>query len=175
MKNVIRLLILAEFAAIVFIPASYLPRWALIPMFASMAGLVVLYWFAMFWVSRKDVEKVLGKAPDHEFYVGKIPADTNADLTRGRLCFTDGKMVLMQRTEDKVHRDTPCREAWSRDIPEVTSLGFGKVLPARTGFILYFGDDEVRFTCAGAAKDRSMVYTALGWPVPEGGNIEKKD
>ncbi len=175
MKNVIRILILAEFAAIVFIPAAYLPRWALIPMFMSMTGLVVLYWFAMFWVSRKDVEKVLGGMPEHEFYVGRIPADSGADLTRGRLCVTGGRLVLMQRTEDKVHSETPCREAWSRDIAEVTSVGFGKVLPARKGFILYFGDDEVRFTCARAAKDRAMVYNALGWPVPESAETGTKN
>ena len=168
MKTIVRILILAEFAAIVFIPSAYLPRWALIPMFVSMAGLVVLYWFAMFWVSRKDVIKVLGAEPDHDFYVGKLPADPNADLTRGRLCFKDGKISLMQRTEDKIRRQTPCREVWSKDISEITSVGFGKVLPARKGFILYFGDDEVNFTCAKAAKDRSMIYEALGWPVPEG-------
>ena len=90
MKTIVRILILAEFAAIVFIPSAYLPRWALIPMFASMVGLVVLYWFAMFWVSRKDVIRVLGKEPEHDFYVGKLPADPNADLTRGRLCVTGG-------------------------------------------------------------------------------------
>ena len=137
-------------------------------MFVSMAGLVVLYWFAMFWVSRKDVIKVLGAEPDHDFYVGKLPADPNADLTRGRLCFKDGKISLMQRTEDKIRRQTPCMEVWAKDISEITSVGFGKVLPARKGFILYFGNDEVNFTCAKAAKDRSMIYEALGWPVPEG-------
>lgn len=167
MKTIVRILILAEFAAIVFIPSSYLPRWALIPMFVSMAGLVVLYWFAMFWVSKNDVTKVLGAEPDHDFYVGKLPVDTNADLARGRLCFKDGKISLMQRSEDKIRSQTPCKETWSKDISEVTSVGFGKVLPARKGFILYFGDDEVSFTCAKAAKDRTMIYEALGWPVPE--------
>ena len=167
MKTIVRILILAEFAAIVFIPSAYLPRWALIPMFTSMAALVVFYWFAMFWVGKKDVAKVLGEAPDHDFYVGKLPVDTSADLTRGRLCFKDGRIILLQRTEDKVHRQTPCKEAWSRSIAEVTSVGFGKVLPARKGFVLYFGDDEVSFTCAKVTKDRSMIYEALGWPVPE--------
>ena len=99
--------------------------------------------------------------------MGKLPADTNADLTRGRLCFTDGKIILLQRTEGKIRRQSPCKEAWSKKISEITSVGFGKVLPARKGFILYFGDDEVSFTCAKAAKDRAMIYTALGWPVPE--------
>ena len=167
MKTVVRILILAEFAAIIFIPGVYMSRLTLIPMFLSMFGLVVLYWFAMFWVSRKDVVKVLEKEPESDFYVGKLPADPSADLARGRLCFLDGKMVLLQRTEDKIHRQTPCRESWSIDLSDITSVGFGKVLPARKGFILYMGDDEVRFTCSKVAKNRNLLYDALGWKNPD--------
>lgn len=167
MKTIARILILANFAAIVFIPSVYLNRLLMIPMFLVMAGLVAFYWVAMFWVSKKDVQKVLGFEPEHDFYVGKLPADPNADLLRGRMCVKDGKLILMQRTEDKIHRKTPCREAWSVDISEITSLGFGKVLPARKGFVLYMGDDEVRFTCSKATKDRALIYNALGWEMPK--------
>ena len=167
MKTIVRILILAEFAAIIFVPGIYTSRLLLIPMFLSMAGLVALFWYSMFWVSRKDVLKVLGKEPEHDFFAGKMPVDTSADLTRGRLCFLDGKIVLMQRTEDRIRRTTPCREAWSKDISEVTSVGFGKVLPARKGFILYFGEDEVRFTCSKVAKQKDLLYKALGWETPQ--------
>ena len=167
MKTIVRILILADFAAIVFIPSVYMSKLTLIPMFLSMFGLVVLYWFAMFWVSRKDAEKVLETEPEADFYVGKIPADSTADLVRGRLCKTGNSLVLLQRTEDKVHRQTPCREAWSVEIGKITSVGFGKVLPARKGFILYFGDDEVRFTCAKIAKDKELLYKMLGWDCPK--------
>lgn len=167
MKTIVRILILAEFAAIIFIPGVYMSRLTLIPLFLSMFGLVVLYWFAMFWVSRKDVLKVLEKQPESDLYVGKIPADTTADLVRGRLCRVDDRLILLQRTEDKLHRQTPCREAWAIDISDITSVGFGKVLPARKGFILYKGDDEIRFTCAKAAKDKSLIYNMLGWESPK--------
>ena len=58
MKTIVRALIILEFGAIIFVPGIYLSRPMLILMFASMAVLVVLYWFAMFWVSKKDAEKV---------------------------------------------------------------------------------------------------------------------
>lgn len=166
MKTIVRILILAEFAAIIFLPSVYMSRLTLIPLFLSMFGLVALYWFAMFWVSRKDALKVLGKEPESDLYVGKIPTDTSADLVRGRLCRVDDKLILLQRTEDRIHRETPCREAWSVDIADISSVGFGKVLPARKGFILYKGDDEIRFTCAKAAKDKNLIYRLLGWESP---------
>lgn len=167
MKTIVRILILAEFAAIIFIPGVYMSKLTLIPMFLSMFALVVLYWFAMFWVSRKDVAKVLEEDPGSDFFVGKLPADPSADLARGRLCFLNGKIVLLQRTEDRIHRRTPCREIWSIDTSAITSVGFGKVLPARKGFILYMGDDEIRFTCSKVAKHRDLLYDALGWKTPD--------
>ena len=173
MKTIVRILILAEFAAIIFIPAIYMSKLILIPMFLSMFGLVVLYWFVMFWVSRKDAAKVLEKEPEADFYVGKLPADPSADLARGRLCFMDGKIVLLQRTEDRIHRKTPCREIWSIEMSDITSVGFGKVLPARKGFILYMGEDEVRFTCTKVAKHRNLLYDALGWKDPDQDTLEK--
>ncbi len=167
MKTIVRILIILVFAAVVFTPANYLPRLALIPMFLLMFALVILYWFTMFWVSKKDVLKVLGKEPEMDIYVGRIPADTTADLVRGRLCAIDGRLALMQRTEDKVRRQTPCKEVWSMNIEDVSSVGFGKVLPARKGFVLYKGEESFKFTYAKAAKDKGIIYKMLGWEMPE--------
>lgn len=163
MKTLARILILINFAVIIFVPGLYTNRLLLIPMFVLMVGLVAFYWAAMFWVSKKDVERVLGHEIKDDIFVGKIPADPSADLSRGRMCVEDGRLVLMMRTDDKTRRTKPCKEVWSIDLSEITSVGFGKVLSARKGFILYMGDDEVRFTFAKATKDRSLVYNLLGW------------
>ena len=135
----------------------------LIPMFAAMVVLVTLYWFAMFWVSKKDAQKVLGKDPSFEVFVGKIPTDPSADLIRGRLCIVDGSIKLLQRTDDKERKNAPCKEVWSIPTNEITSLCFGKVLPARKGFIIYMGDDEVKFTCSKISKQKDELYKALDW------------
>ena len=169
MKTIARILILASFAAIIFIPNLYSNRLIIILFFFVMLALVGFYWFAMFWVSKKDARKVLGKDPDFDLYVGLLPVSTADDLIRGRLCSIDGKLVLLKRTDDKEHRKTPCKEVWSQDIAEITSVGFGKVLPARRGFILYLGDEEKSFTSHKASKDKSIVYKLLGWEVPGSG------
>lgn len=163
MKTIVKILMILDFAAVVFLPSVYMTRSLLIPMFAVMAGLVVLYWFAMFWVGRKDALKVLGKTPDFDIFAGKVPTDPSADLTRGRLCIEDGRIVLLQRTDGKERKTAPCKEVWSMQTNEITSLGFGKVLPARKGLILYMGDDEIQFTCSGISKRKDGLYKALGW------------
>lgn len=132
-------------------------------MFVVMAGCVAFYWFAMFWVSRKDVVKVTGKEPDFEIFAGKIPSDPQADLTRGRLCIMDERLVLFQRTDDKIRKTEPCKEVWSIPTKDIKSLGFGKVLSMRKGLVIYFNDDEVSFTCSKIVKDREPLYKALGW------------
>lgn len=45
----------------------------------------------------------------------------------------------------------------------ITSLGFGKVLSVRKGFIIYMDKDDVRFTCSSIAKHKDELYAALGW------------
>ena len=167
MKTIVRALIILEFGAIIFVPGIYLSRPILVLMFASMAALVVLYWFAMFWVSKKDAEKVLGHEVQDDLFVGKLPADPAADLSRGRLCRDKDRLVLLKRKDGPARKESPCEEIWSMNIEDITSVGFGKVLPARRGIILYAGDDDVRFACAKAAKDRSLLYKLLGWDVPE--------
>lgn len=174
MKTIVKILIILDFAAVVFLPSVYMSRPVLIPMFVVMVGLVVLYWFAMFWVSRKDADKVIGKEPDFDIFAGKIPTDPSADLTRGRLCIADGKVKLLQRTDGKERKEAPCKEVWAIPTSEITSLGFGKVLPARKGLIIYMGDDEVKFTCSKIAKRKDDLYRALGWHM-ESATTQKTD
>ncbi len=167
MKTIVRILILAEFAAIVFVPGIYLSRPTLVLMFLSMAVLVVLFWFSMFWVSKRDAQSVLGHEIENDFFTGRIPSDTSADLVRGRLCRDNNRLVLLKRTDGKARKDHHCEEVWSIDIDDIKSVGFGKVLPARTGFILYLdGDDEIRFTSRKVAKDKNLLYKAIGWDIP---------
>ena len=167
MKIIVRVLILLEFAAIVFVPGIYLSRPLLLLMFLSMALLVVMYWFVMFWVSRKDAEKVLGHSSENDLFVGKLPVDPSADLSRGRLCRDGNRLVLLKRTDGQDRKQGPCKEIWSTGIDDITSVGFGKVLPARKGFILYLGDEDIKFTCSKVVKDKTLLYRLLGWDIPE--------
>jgi hypothetical protein len=167
MKTLIKLLILLDFAAVVFIPSVYMSRPVLIPMFVLMVALVILYWFSMYWVSKKKATQLLGKTPSFDIFVGKIPTDPNADLTRGRLCIADNTIYLIQKTDGKEKKDGPYKIAWSMDTSIITSLGFGKVLSIRKGFIIYMDKDDVRFTCSSIAKHKSELYAALGWKMEE--------
>ena len=173
MKTLIKILILLDFAAVVFVPSVYMSRPVLIPMFAVMVALVILYWFTMYWVSKKKAYQVLGQTPKFDIYVGKIPTDPNADLTRGRLCITDSAICLIQKTDGKEKKDAPYKIVWSIDSSTVTSLGFGKVLSIRKGFIIYMNEDDVRFTCSSITKHKQELYDALGWKISDKPVIKK--
>lgn len=163
MTILIKVLILLDFAAVVFIPNVYMSRTTLLPMFVCMVALVILYWFVMYWVSKKKAIQILGKTPQFDIFVGKIPTDPTADLTRGRLCFADGVISLIQNMDGKENKDTPYKIVWSMDTAKITSIGFGKVLSFRKGFILYMDIDDVRFTCSSIGKHKDALYNALGW------------
>lgn len=163
MNILIKILILLDFAAVVFIPEVYMSRAVLIPMFVSMIALVIIYWFTMYWVSKKKALQVLGKEPQFDIFVGKIPTDPTADLIRGRLCISDGIISLIQKTEGKEKKTTPFKIVWTMETKDITSLGFGKVLSVRKGLILYMDKDDVRFTCSNIGKHKDALYSALGW------------
>ena len=163
MTILIKILILLDFAAVVFMPSVYTSRSTLIPMFATMVILVVLYWFAMYWVSKKKAYQIIGKTPKFDIFVGKIPTDPNADLTRGRLCIADNTIYLIQKNDGKDKKAGLYKVSWSMDTSTITSLGFGKVLSVRKGFIIYMDKDDVRFTCSSIAKHKAELYAALGW------------
>lgn len=163
MKTLIKVLILLLFAAEVFFPSIYMSRATLIPMFVAMVVLVIVYWFLMYWVSKKKAIQILGKEPQFDIFVGKIPTDPSADLTRGRLCIVDDTISLIQKTDGKESKTTPYKIVWTMPTSSVTSLGFGKVLSIRKGFILYMDIDDVRFTCSKIGRHKEALYKALGW------------
>ena len=156
----IKYLILALFLAVVF-GRGYFPSgvlyWATFPF---MFALVVLLWFVMFWVSSKRNEAVLGKKPDSDFFVGKVSANVNDDLLRGRLSFIEGKAVLVTRGKKGFER------SWELKISDVQSVSFGKTAGLRKGFVLNTASGEsIPFVCRKIYNDRTLLYRALGWDI----------
>lgn len=155
------------FAAIIFVPGVYLSRLVMALMFVLMIALVVLYWFVMFWVKKSEAQAILGHEIENDLFVGKLPVDPAADLDRGRLCRDGDRLVLIKRSDGKEKNGQKCDVVWSVDIDDIKSVGFGKILPARKGFILYLDDDEVKFTSFKVSRNKDLLYKALGWDVPK--------
>ena len=162
MDKVLKIIILLLFVVAVF-GRGYFPSDALYwSVYFVMFALVTLLWFAMFWVSAKRAEKVLGKAPDTTFFVGKVAPDVREDLTRGRMCFADGRAVLVGRRPDGSFG-----EIWSVAVEDINSVGFGTVAGVRKGFTIHGKNGDVSFTSLKIFKNRDLLYKALGWDMSE--------
>jgi len=158
MSALIKLVFFAIFAAVIF-GRSYITSdflyWSL---YILMGGLLIVLWQVMFKVSEKTAVKVLGKEPDFNIFAGKIPLDVRADLDRGRLCVTDGKLVLIQKKEREY------LQTWEMPIENIKSVGFGKVGGSyRYGFTLHCADRDTEFVCSAIKKQKDAFFKALGW------------
>lgn len=164
---VIKGLLLASVLLMIFIPTSTMTPFLYLGIFAFAMVLVYFYWRLMYWVSDDDTKPLLGTAkPFFSIFVGKVPAITSEDLIRGRMIITDTQILLFQHLQ-KPQDSQRTKLIWSIRKDDVQSLGFGKVVGARKGFILYLPDDDsASFTSSSIVKRKAEFYQALGWPVP---------
>lgn len=155
--TVIKFLLILIFACIIFVPQLFTSRLLYWSAYFVMFVLIPMLWAAMYWVSRKKSAKILGTEPDNSFFAGKVSPDVNEDLTRGRLCFLNGKISLVGKQANKVS------VLWSCNISDVKAVAFGKVAGARRGFTLQTGNGDISFTSGKVFKNRQVLYQALNW------------
>lgn len=164
MKNLIKLVLLALFAVIVFIPNRNLANGLYWLLFLFMFLLLFLYYRISYWVGLKQVESVLDEPVLFSLFCGKVPPIAEEDLVRGRLVVTSSQVVLFQKNSDHKRSPDPCVPVWSVDISGITGFGLGKVVALRKGLILYLQDDgEARFTAMLMPRKKEAFTKALGW------------
>lgn len=169
MKNLIKLVLLASFAVIVFIPNKALANGLYWLLFVFMFCLLVLYYYVSYWVGVRQVESVLEEPVLFSLFCGKVPPIAAEDLVRGRLVVTSSQVVLFQKNSDRKRSPDPCVPVWSVDISVITGFGLGKVVAIRRGLILYLQDDgEARFTAMLMPRKKEAFTKALGWTDPSG-------
>lgn len=154
----VRFLLAAIFAAVIFL-RPYFPNdllyWS---MYVVLFALVYAFWHLSFFVSRKKASGFLGKEPECDIFCGKVPLNEMEDLQRGRLCATEGKLILVGKDQ----KGKLCKTEEIL-ISDITSVGFGYVVGRRKGFTVHCGKKSVSFTSAKAAKNKAIIYKMLGW------------
>ncbi|MFA6688284.1 MAG: hypothetical protein ACOX6K_00115 [Sphaerochaetaceae bacterium] len=165
MKALIKFLIVATFAVVIFFPQNQIGLVLYWSLFGVLGLLVVAFYFSSYWVSTDDVKAVRSGPVGFSLFVGKLPVITEDDLIRGRLVIDRTNLVLYQRTDGKERtKGHHCKEVWSLSVDALASIGTGAVLPARKGLILYLEDGgEVKFACRAAIKRKQDIIKALGW------------
>ncbi|PKL14338.1 MAG: hypothetical protein CVV52_02185 [Spirochaetae bacterium HGW-Spirochaetae-8] len=170
MKNLIKLVLLASFAVVVFIPNKVLANGLYWLLFVFMFGLLFLYYHISYWVGLKQVQSVMNETVLFSVFCGKVPPIAAEDLVRGRLVVTASKIVLFQKNSDRRRSPDPCLPVWSVEIGDITGFGLGKVVALRKGLILYLKDEgEARFTVLSMSRKKEALTSALGWSDSSGG------
>lgn len=156
MEIIIKVFLLALFALVVFCRNAFpsaLLYWAA---YCVMFALVPALWASMFWVSKKKAAAVLGSQPEFDIFCAKVPADPADDFQRGRLCLSQGKIVLIKKTKKGLEK------TWSVDKEKITSVNFANVAGRRCGFILNYNGDSASFVCRTIDKHKEEFTGALG-------------
>jgi hypothetical protein len=165
MKNLIKLLLIASFGVVVFLPAGTISDALYWSLFVLMFILLVLYYRFAYWVGIQQVEDIIDEPILFSMFCGKVPPITAEDLVRGRLVVTPTKVVLYQKASNSLTK-ARCKAVWSVNIDQIASFGLGKVVAARKGLILYLQDGgDARFTYSRMSKRKDELTKALGWVV----------
>lgn len=163
MSFLLKIAILASFLFVIFGQNLFPSRALYWATYFFMFALIPLLWEAMFWVSKKRATKVLNADSSFDsFFVGLVSQNVNADLTRGRLCFYNGKITLIGKQKNDY------TIVFEIDSNNIASIGFSKVAGVRKGFTLHMKNGEqsdMSFVSANLFKHRDLLYTALNWEI----------
>lgn len=160
MKGLLKVLLLALFAIVVFMPMNRLSQWLYWSLFALMFLILLLYYLLSYWVSVSAVP-----CDDIRFtaFAGKIPPMASEDLVRGRLVVGADRLCLYQRVPRQVDASR-VKEVWSIGIDQVDSFSIGRVIGLRNGLILSLSDgDEARFAIFSMKRKKEAFSRSLGW------------
>ncbi len=157
MKVLIRLLMLALFATVIFIPRGMIPMWAYWSLFILLFFVLFLYYRIEYGVSLRAVSSLVQGKIRYSCFIAKVPPMSSEDLIRGRFIVTDDAFELYQK-------GSPARLVWSRSIDEVESIETAKVVGLRNGFHINLKDgNRDSFVVFRHEKIYAELIEALGW------------
>ncbi|NCB02818.1 MAG: hypothetical protein EOM67_11720 [Spirochaetia bacterium] len=159
MKTLLKVLLLALFAVVVFIPNNKIASWAYWSLFLLMFFILFLYYRFTYYVS----EKTVGVIDPFKFSVfcAKVPPMTSEDLIRGRLVVSDTHFKLYQKG---VKGNEAISLVWQREIAEIATIETGRVVGLRNGLIFTLKDGKKDlFAISSSSKVYENLIATLGW------------
>ncbi|MGD1822703.1 MAG: hypothetical protein ACPKM0_08085 [Pleomorphochaeta sp.] len=139
MRYFLRILIIAIFFVLVFIPRSTIGVVNYWLLFLLLVVVAFLYLIKEYYVSKKAVNKILNDDFEYSIACEKIPFDETQDFIRGRLVVYKSMILLYKKEKGKISL------GWSKSIDELDSIEFGKTSTKRKGFTLFDKDEKYEF------------------------------
>ena len=154
-------LLLASFFIVVFIPMNKGYEWVIWVLILAMLGLVALYYWMIYGVRENQARTCLhdNEPLRYSIFSGLVTGSEKLqDIQRGRLVFTDTRLVFICRNNSSFE------VVWETEITSLTSYNIGKVLSFRKGIIFFLHDEsEYSFTISRINKREPQIKQALGW------------
>jgi uncharacterized protein (DUF58 family) len=163
MKTVMKLLLLALFALIIFMPTDQIPRWMYWSLFILLFGVLYLYYRISYWVPLSAVQRTISQPVTFSLFVGKVPPMNSEDLVRGRLVITESDVQLYQMSRKK-GQEHQAKLVWQVPIEEIKRFSIGRVIGLRNGITFHLADgDESKFVASSIRRHKQELIHALGW------------
>lgn len=157
MKTILKLLLLAAFAIVVFVPRSTMGSSLYWSLFVFMFLILLAYYRIAYWVRVADVKAVTDEPIRFSLYCAKIPPIATDDLVRGRLVVTDVRLALYQRDQKR-----GVREAWTASLDDIERVSIEKArLAKRTLILSLSGGKEAKFTFSAIKRMQKPLLKAL--------------
>jgi len=155
LKNILRLLIIAIFFVLVFIPRTVIGSLTYWLLFVALFVVVFLFLYSEYYVSKKAIINILKAKPEFSLICEKIPFEVDKDFIRGRLVIYNSMVLLYSKKNGK------CVLSWSKPIDEIDSIEFKKVSTNKKGFALISGNEVFEFATYFFKIDQEAFINAL--------------
>lgn len=154
---ILRVLIVAVFAVLVFVPRAtvgLLNYWLI---FIALFILTALYFYFQFYVSKKKISKLLKNKDFYSIYCSLVPEKEEDSFVYGRLVVYNSMVLLYGIGKKGVELK------WSEDLSQIESINFQKVGTNKKGFVIStFNRGDIQFSSSIKEKDRDEFISAFG-------------
>lgn len=161
MKAVVKLMLLASFFVVAFVPVGTEYEWVVWALILGMLLLVGVYYWMLYGVSQREIETICSEG-DVKFsrFGGRIDGiGSNEQLIRGKLVVCSDQLMFVKRQDRDVIID------WKEDIQNIQSVHVqSRMLKFRSGYVFEFSDgSQQRITTFKAQEHEQHLLKALGW------------
>jgi len=157
----IKFLLLALTAFLVFINPAYIGRVLYYGLFPVLFVLVWVFYRIAYYVSEKEVRKASDEEFSYSLFCAMVPPLGEGDLIRGRLIVTSTQLIFFRKDGSN-----PVKEVVRIPIAELTGFSLGRVLSVRNGITFQQKEQEIKFVLSRAHKKKEALSAALGWKRP---------
>lgn len=140
LRIILRILIIAVFFVLVFIPRSIigvLNYWLLFPLLFMF---VAFYLYLQYWVSKKHIKKLIHSEDFFSIPCSIVPKVAENEFNYGRLVVYQDILLMYVKNKGKVSIK------WTKNLNELVSLNFQKISTNKPGFILSTEDADFEFS-----------------------------